>query len=163
MLIKIVLQSSKNKRISPLYWLLFALLSGVCILCKVHGIFLWFGLGLYILFYDRKVLLQPWLYISFILTLVIISPIIVWNINNHFITYTFHSSRVAVHSFSLNISSFLQAFFGQVFYNNPVNVCLIAIAVYQMRTRHFLRYFFKQAFITHRLADNYCCNPYFTI
>ncbi len=138
-LIKIILQSSENMRVSPRYWLLFALLSGVCILCKVHGIFLWFGLGLYILLYDRKVLLQPWLYISSVLTLLIISPIIFWNINNHFITYTFHSSRVAVHSFSINISSFLQAFFGQIFYNNPINVCLIAAAIYQMRTSHFLR------------------------
>lgn len=138
-LIKIVLQADTNKRISPRYWLLFALLSGLCIQCKVHGVFLWFGLGLYILFYNRKLLLQPWLYISCLLTLVIISPIIIWNLNNHFITWAYHSNRVAVHSFSLNINSFLQAFFGQLFYNNPINVCLIAAAIYHMRTKHLMR------------------------
>src|SRR6478609_5857587 len=111
-MLKMVLQSNTNKHISPKYWLLFALLSGLCILCKVHGVFLWFGLNLYILFYNRNILLQPWLYFSFILTILINSPIVIWNINNHFITWKFHSSRIAVHSFSLNISSFLQAFFG---------------------------------------------------
>lgn len=138
-LLKMIQKSVKNESIAPAQWLLFGLLSGLCIMCKVHGVFLWFGLGLYILCYERKMLLQPWLYISFLLTLIIISPIIIWNINNHFITWTFHSSRVAVHSFSININSFLQAFFGQIFYNNPVNVALIAVAVYLLRKRTFLQ------------------------
>jgi len=137
-MIQMIQQWHASKHITPVYWLLFALLNGACILCKVHGVFLWFGLGLYVLFYERRILLQPWLYIAVLLTLVIISPIITWNINNHFITWAFHSSRVAVHSFSLNGSSFLQAFFGQIFYNNPVNVYLIIVAVYMLRNKALL-------------------------
>src|SRR6478735_1625809 len=39
-LIKMVLQLTREKSILPSQWLLFALLSGICIQCKVHGIFL---------------------------------------------------------------------------------------------------------------------------
>jgi hypothetical protein len=132
-LIHIVNEFENNKNVRPLNWLLFGALSGICILCKVHGIFLWNGLGLYILFYKRKMLSQAWLYISFIITLLLISPIVFWNIHNNFITYTYHSNRVAVHSLQINTKSFLQATFGQVFYYNPINVWLIIQSVTFLR------------------------------
>ncbi len=128
-----------NKQIALRQWLLFALLNGVCILCKVHGIFLWFGFILYLLFYKRRVFLQPQLYIAGLITVAVFSPIIWWNINNHFVTWTFHSNRVAIHHVQVNFSSFIQAFFGQVFYNNPVNVVLAGAAIYFYRSKKFLQ------------------------
>ncbi len=132
-LLHIVVIDKRGKQISPLQWLLFGLLSGICIDCKVHGIFLWFALFLYVLFYRRKLLMQPWLYVSGVFTLVLISPILWWNINNHFITFLYHSNRVEVHSTHIKISSFVQAFAGQIFYNNPVNVFLIVAGIYNVR------------------------------
>jgi hypothetical protein len=120
-------------------WLLFALLSGICIQCKVHGVFLWFGFVLYLLLYKRKIFLQPWLYISCLVTLLIISPIFWWNVNNHFVTWTYHSNRVAVHRIDININSFLQALSGQLFYNNPINVFLIIASIYFYKTKRFLQ------------------------
>ncbi len=74
-----------------------------------------------------------WLYISFIITLLLISPIIFWNIHNNFITYTYHSNRVEIHSLTINTNSFLQAMFGQIFYYNPINVWLIIQSVFFLR------------------------------
>ena len=141
LLIKMVRQLNDDKQISTAQWLLFGAISGICIQCKVHGVFLWFGFGLYVLLYKIKTLLQPGLYVSFFITLLIISPIVLWNINNHFITFTYHSNRVAVHRFSINFSSFLQAFFGQILYNNPINVFIAMMAIFHFKTKRFLQPF----------------------
>lgn len=134
-MIKIVVAHENNKRITIINWFLFGVLSGICILCKVHGIFLWLGLGLYILFYNREMFLQTGIYLSFFLTMLLISPIFFWNINNHFITYTYHSNRIAVHSFTINAGSFIQAFFGQIFYNNPINVFIILKGIFLLKSK----------------------------
>jgi hypothetical protein len=108
-------------------WLLFGVFTGLCILCKVHGVFLWFGFGVYLLFFNRKTFLAPQLYISVLITAAIVSPILFWNIQNDFITFSYHGDRFG--ATGIHIDDFLQAFFGQLFYNNPVNVILTLIAL----------------------------------
>lgn len=109
----------KNER-SWYSWLSLGLFSGLCIMSKVHGIFLWFGLGMYILVYNRKILgsIQP--YIAFLICLLIISPIGIWNVQNHFITYRFHSARVSLHSLDISPLNFLKEILGQMGYFNPI-------------------------------------------
>jgi hypothetical protein len=111
-------------------WLLFGLVSGLCVLCKVHGIFLWFGFGLYILFFQYRLLTSYGLYLSMLVTIVVISPILWWNIQNDFITYRFHSERVSENV--LHMDYFLQTFGGQLLYSNPVNSVLIFIAFWKL-------------------------------
>ncbi|WP_035669606.1 glycosyltransferase family 39 protein [Flavobacterium sp. 83] len=134
LLIKIVsaIETGKNFNYSIL---MFGIVAGLCIMSKIHGVFLWIGFGLYILFYKRCLLSNGYLYASVILSLVIISPILIWNIDNQFITYTFHSNRVAINR-GINPSSFFREFLGGIFYNNPINYFLIItalIAVYKNR------------------------------
>ncbi len=102
---------------------------GLCILSKVHGVFLWVGFGLYVLLYDRKLLKAPGLYGAILLTAMIISPILIWNIQNNFITYSFHNSRVGFFNRKPDLDSFLQQFTGSILYNNPVNFVLYVIGV----------------------------------
>ncbi|MEX6688557.1 glycosyltransferase family 39 protein [Danxiaibacter flavus] len=134
-MLRIVQLDKKRSHIPAKYWLWAGVLNGLCIMCKVHGIFLWGGLGLYILLYNRKMLLNPWLYLSFIITVIIFSPIIFWNIQNNFITWRYHSERVTVTKFTLDKDGFLQTIFGQIFYNNPINVVLTILAVISLRRR----------------------------
>ena len=108
--------------------LLFGICAGLCIMSKVHGVFLWFGFGLYILLYDQKKLSNPYLYLALLLTILLILPILFWNIDNNFITYTFHSNRVTLDR-GLSISSFLREIFGGALYNNPINYFLIGTAI----------------------------------
>ncbi|MDB5251539.1 MAG: glycosyl transferase family protein [Flaviaesturariibacter sp.] len=120
---------------SWLLWLLFGLAAGLCIMSKVHGIFLWLGLGLFILFRRRNWFALPQVYVAALLTAVIASPILFWNMANDFITYRFHSQRVEVHGFGLNGASFAREAGGQFFYNNPVNVVILVLALVAWKRR----------------------------
>jgi hypothetical protein len=123
-----IITSSEDSKTVNQNLLFFGICTGLCIMSKVHGIFLWFGFGLYILFYDRKKLLNPYLYLAILLSILILSPILFWNINNDFITYSFHSNRVTINR-GINIDSFLREFLGGAMYNNPINYFLIGTAL----------------------------------
>jgi len=110
------------------YLLLFGLFAGLATMCKVHGVFLWLGFAGYTISYDRRLLKNPYLYLSLGLTFLIISPILFWNIENQFVSWQFHSERVEARN-SLDLRSFLVAILGQIAYNNPVNVILFVMAL----------------------------------
>ena len=108
--------------------LLFGLIAGIGMLCKIHTAFLWLGLLLYIILHNRQWLKEPALYISAIITITLFYPVIKWNIDNHFITYLYHSKRVDVTNSGIDISSFLSFTGGQIFYCNPIIFFLIIVA-----------------------------------
>jgi 4-amino-4-deoxy-L-arabinose transferase-like glycosyltransferase len=110
-------------------WIGFGIISGLAIMSKVHGIFIWSGLLLYILIYRRKWFSSYPFYISGIICLIIIIPIFAWNIQNDFITYRFHSQRAEGSLLHFRSDNFFREIFGEVFYNNPVNFFFIMIAL----------------------------------
>lgn len=126
-LISLVGNESTNKK-NNLYLILFGLSTGLCVMSKVHGVFLWFGFGLYILLFNRKLLANGYLYLSVLITALVISPILFWNIENDFITYTFHSDRVTINQ-GINIDSFIREFLGGAAYNNPINYFIIVASL----------------------------------
>jgi len=107
--------------------LLFGLVAGIGMLCKIHTAFLWIGLLLYIIRHNRQWLKEPALYISGFISTALFYPVIKWNINNHFITYLYHSKRVTITNSGIDIPSFLTFTGGQVFYTNPIIFVLIII------------------------------------
>ena len=108
--------------------LLFGFIAGLGMLCKIHTAFLWLGILLYIIFYNRQWLKQPVLYISGIITLLFFYPVIQWNLDNHFVTYLYHSKRVNPAAGGFDINSFLTFAAGQLFYCNPVIFLFIILA-----------------------------------
>ncbi len=125
---------AKNDR-SWMNWLLLGAGAGICIMCKVHGVFIWVGFGLFVLFRKREWLARPQLYAALLLTLVIASPILIWNIQNDFMTYRFHSQRVAINKTSINPDSFTRELLGQFLLNNPFNVLLSVAGLAAWRKR----------------------------
>jgi hypothetical protein len=116
-----------------LAFVLLGVSAGLCIMSKVHGVFLWIGLGGYVVFQRRDLLRSPMLWISGLITLIIIFPIYRWNLDNHFITYHYHQSRISFWGNKPDADRLLQQLLGSVFYSNPVNFviyicCLLAIA-----------------------------------
>jgi hypothetical protein len=105
---------------------------GVCIMSKVHGIFLWLGFGGYIIFHRRDLLLSPMLWVSVILCLAIIFPIYLWNLDNHFITYHYHQGRISFWGNKPDPDHLLQQVLGSVFYSNPVNFILYILTFYAL-------------------------------
>jgi hypothetical protein len=123
LLIKILRSNASNAN-SDFLWVIFGLMSGLCIMSKVHGIFLWMAVLLYVLLFDRSWLRNRSLYLSAVTTLIVICPIIIWNIQNDFITYKFHSSRISPAT-GFNLIYFGKAILQQININNPFNFFLI--------------------------------------
>lgn len=115
-----------EKKILP--WVLFAVCAGLTIMSKVHGVFLWGGVFLYAVFYRLSWFKNKGFYIAAAITALVISPILIWNIENDFITYRFHSERVMVNNESvLNFIGLLREIIGQLVINNPFTIGLIII------------------------------------
>jgi hypothetical protein len=109
------------------YLLLFGLFAGLAMLSKYSGAFLWVGMMLYILIFNRKQLKNPYLYLSLLISALCCLPILYWNIQNDFISFRFHGERVGGNI--INLSTFGTEIAGEFFYNNPVNFVLAIIAV----------------------------------
>jgi len=116
-------------------WILFGLATGLCLMSKVHAVFIPLGLFSFMLFKQRNWFLLPQVYVAALVAAAVASPIVFWNISNDFITYRFHSERVSVNTFTINTTVFLREVFGQIAYNNPVNVVLTVAALFALKNR----------------------------
>ena len=106
-------------------WLLFGVVAGLCIMSKIHGAFLWIGLGGYVLFMRPSWLKRPQLYCAFLITALIISPIFFWNAMYDFATFRFHSNRIDVDELTLHWRYFSKELGSQIGFNNPVVFFLV--------------------------------------
>ena len=107
--------------------LLFGLFAGLAMLSKYSGVFLWVGMGLYILLFNRKQLRNPYLYLSLMISAICCLPILYWNLQYDFISFNFHGERVG--GGTLNPATFGTELAGELLYNNPVVFILAIIAV----------------------------------
>jgi Dolichyl-phosphate-mannose-protein mannosyltransferase len=124
-----IVQYNNIDRFAKRKIILFGIVSGLGMLCKIHTSFLWLGFLLYIIFYNRQWLKEYSLYIAGVLTLLIFYPVIQWNINNHFVTYLYHSKRVDVTAGGIDFSTFGAFTAGQIFYCNPIIFVFIITGV----------------------------------
>lgn len=125
-----ILESETDIGKQNLCFILLGVSAGLCIMSKVHGIFLWLGFGGYLIFYRRDVLKSPMLWISALITIMIISPIFFWNFHNHFVNYAYHQGRISFLGGKPDLNGLLQQIFGSVFYSNPVNFVIYILALY---------------------------------
>ena len=116
------MKSEKNQ-----YLIFFGFFAGLAMLSKYSGVFLWVGMGLYILIFNRKQLKNPYLYLSLLISAICCIPILYWNLQNDFVSFSFHGERVG--GGALNFSTFGTELAGEFFYNNPVNFIVAIIAV----------------------------------
>ena len=116
-------------------WILLGLFIVLATMSKVHGLYLWVGFGLFILFNQIKTLQQKGFYLAVLVTLICIVPIVYWNFQNDFITYKFHSKRVAHTGFTF--SNFIQQIGGEFFYQNPIVYIAILISLLRIKKVKF--------------------------
>ena len=131
MMAKLTINDSKL-----LNWILVGVCAGLCIMSKIHGIFLWMGFGLYAIFYKRNWFAKKGLYISILISIVICLPILFWNIKYHFATYSFNSGRVELYGSSINWNSYFSQIIMQFGVNNPFNILIIIIAIFGWKKNH---------------------------
>jgi len=124
-----------NLPMSGLRMLRMGLVIGLAILSKYTSMFLWVGALLYIVFYNRDWLKNKWLYYSIALTAIISLPILIWNLQYNFISFTYHGERVDMSGYAVNMDYFLMELLGEFLYNNPVNFILILLTLIIISTR----------------------------
>ena len=116
-------QGENNKHL-----LLAGIFAGLAMLSKYSGAFIWIGVGLYVILYRRKEFKNPYMYLTVIISAVFLLPILIWNINNEFISFTFHGDRVGFFG-EFHPEYFLAELVGEFGYNNPVNYVLVIISL----------------------------------
>lgn len=107
--------------------LLTGLWIGLATMSKVHGVFLWFGFLGFIVFDRGGLLKSPYLYVSMVITALLASPILFWNISNDFVTWRFHSERVVIGGGGIHVKSFFRTTIGQVLYANPFQIVIFLL------------------------------------
>lgn len=113
----------KNRQTKHLF--LFGLFAGLALVSKYHGLFLWMGMGLYILAHQRHELRKPRLYLAWALTIAIFSPVLIWNADNNWESFIFQGSRAL--SFHFKPLTLAAELFGQFAYNNPISVVILVL------------------------------------
>jgi hypothetical protein len=101
---------------------------GLAMLSKYHGIFLAGGALAYVAAYDRRWVREPAVYGAAALAALLSLPILIWNINNDFISFTYHGGR-ATPALRLRPDLFLTEIGGQVAYQNPIGWVLMLMAL----------------------------------
>lgn len=123
---------------------LFAVLSGLALLSKYHAVFLWLGAGFYVLLFNWKWLVSWKWYAGALVFTLFALPIVIWNDENDWISFTFHGDRVGLFEGGFNATSFIQFFLGQVFYQNPLFFVVMVLAVFKLKrkdaTQRYLLY-----------------------
>ncbi len=117
--------TAKSVNRNLLWW---GIVCGLAVMSKVQAVLLWGGLGMYILLHRRAWLRNGYLWVSVLITAIIASPILLWNINNRFATYSFHSARVTP-QWHFEPDSLLRELLGGVLYNNPVNYIVLLLVL----------------------------------
>lgn len=110
-------------------FLLLGFLLGLGILSKYTVVFLWGGTVLYLLIYNRRWFKSLYFYYALAITAVLMLPLLIWNLQNDFISFTFHGNRVNTAGFVFRPDYFLTEILGEFLYNNPINFVLIVLAV----------------------------------
>jgi hypothetical protein len=109
-------------------FILAGLATGLALLSKYTSAFILVGTFLY--FLKHRFWFKKWyVYISALIALLSFVPVLIWNIKNNFISFTFHSDRVEVSERFLRLDSFGTELIGQMLYNNPIVFTLIALAI----------------------------------
>lgn len=127
LMIKIFNSDSDLKRRG--YTLSLGVAIGFAIYSKYHAVFLGLGFLLTVIFQKPRLLRSISLYWAALIALLIASPIYFWNAAHDFISFGFHGERVGLFQKGIRIDYFFSELFGEIFYNNPVNVILIIIAL----------------------------------
>lgn len=116
----------EKKHRNMMFWA--GITAGLAFLSKYHSLFLPAGAFAFILFHNRRWFRVKETYMAFFFFLLLTLPVVLWNVDNHFISFTFHENRVSLVGEGIQWQYLATELAGQFFYQNPVNVVLIILA-----------------------------------
>ncbi len=110
-------------------FLLASVMIGLAFLSKYTTAYLWLGMFVYILAYNRKWLKTKVFYLAHLIMAVMFSPVLWWNMQNGFVSFLFHSGRVEPQATPFTFDYFLTEILGEALYTNPIVLVLIILSV----------------------------------
>lgn len=113
----------------------FAITCAGALFSKYHAVFLLFGAAIYFLINKPQLFTRSYIWLFALFTLLLISPIVYWNFTSPFSGINYHQSRVGSSSWLPNFVNFPKELFGQIFYNNPFNVVIIALSIIGLKRK----------------------------
>jgi 4-amino-4-deoxy-L-arabinose transferase-like glycosyltransferase len=104
---------------ASLWWLAAGACGGLALLSKFHGVFLFAGVGLFLLTSadHRRWLRTPWPYAGAIVAAAIFLPVIVWNAQHGWVSFAFQGGRARLQG--IDLLGPLSALGGQALYLLP--------------------------------------------
>jgi 4-amino-4-deoxy-L-arabinose transferase-like glycosyltransferase len=121
---------SENRSRGGKYFITAGILTALALMSKYTAVYLWAGIWIYILLWDRKWLKLKELYIGQVVTAAGLLPTLIWNIQNGFVSFTFHSERVTPTEGIFNLTNLLTEIGGEALYINPLIIILIYVAIF---------------------------------
>src|SRR5262245_42136621 len=88
---------------APLSWLAAGAYGGLAMMAKLHGIFLFAGVGLFLITSPahRHWLATPWPYLALAFAAAIFLPVIIWNEHHGWVSFVFQAGRARPREFQL--------------------------------------------------------------
>jgi len=128
-----------------IYWAWSGICIGLAFDSKYTGIFLVFGLILFLLLSKkyRKFIFSPWLFLCLFLFLLTISPVIIWNYQNDFASFRFQSaSRMeSMNGFHIDLTSFAGVLGHQSAILMPILFFALIYFIFRTLKKYKLRFF----------------------
>ncbi|RLD65955.1 MAG: hypothetical protein DRI84_05800 [Bacteroidetes bacterium] len=134
----IALRSKHIAKREQRHMILAGIFIGLAIISKYQSVIFLAGAGVFIIISKREWLKKPQLYIAFLLSLLIILPILWTNFNSANSNISFQTDRVQVFG-ALTPIYFMREFIGQLVFNNPINVVIALVAIFSFRKKKFLK------------------------
>ncbi|MFM9909595.1 MAG: ArnT family glycosyltransferase [Chitinophagaceae bacterium] len=124
-----IFQNNNKQTISPMLMLLWGVVTGGAIVCKLNGIFLLVGFLIYVLLHQRSLLRSYYFYFSLALTGLICFPVFTWDPDSTLASYSFHSRRISFGLNKIDLGGFIRQVSGEIAYINPICFVLLLWAL----------------------------------
>ncbi len=110
-------------------FMLASVMLGLAFLSKYTTAYLWLGMLVYILAFNRKWLRTAEFYLAHVTMAVLFLPVMLWNAQNGFVSFLFHSGRVEPVSAPFTFDYLLTEIVGETLYTNPIILVLIVLSL----------------------------------
>jgi hypothetical protein len=122
-----------NREPRTLNWLLFGLFVGLATLSKYTSLFYWPVMLVLLVLFKPRQFLKPWVYVAGLITLICLTPVLWWNFQNNFYSFTFHGNRILTEN-TIRWDYFFRELFGQIVYQSPFVFLLIIAGMVRFRS-----------------------------
>ncbi len=95
------------------------------------------GTFLFVLFYRRNLLKNVYFWLGILVSAILFSPVVIWNLTQDYSSFAFHSGRISFFGEGIKPFLFGREILGEFLYNNPVNFILFILAiVFSFKTKN---------------------------